>query len=497
MLSNIADAFSILLDVQVLLALTGGILIGYFVGALPGLTSSMGMALLIPFTFGMDAIPAMVMLVAIYMAADFAAAIPAILVNAPGQPAAAVTAFDGFPLRERGEAGLALTLSVVASGFGATLSVVFLMFSAQAMADVALAFGPAEYFALGVVGLSLISALSGGGLLHALIGLLLGLLVTTIGVDPLEGSDRYVAFDTLIDGIPFIPALIGLFALSEVFVLIEESRGSTRLHALSNLVIPKLSSVFTHTRTMIQGSVIGYVIGVVPGAGSSIASLVSYGMARNMSKTGESFGKGNPEGVVASESANNSSVCGALAPMFALGIPGSASAAVLIGGLTIQGLEPGPFLFADTPQIPYTVFASLFVGAPIMAVLGIFGARLWMRVTLIPRGVIATCVASVCILGAYASSNDLAAVNIAIIFGIIGFIFRRVGIQPAPIVLALVLGTLIESNFRRGMRISENDPIYFIEKPIAAVLLLVAALVLLSPLWGRLSKARRLKREKQ
>ena len=490
MIEQLLQAGLALLSVDVMLALLGGILIGYFVGALPGLTSSMGMALLIPFTFGMDPIPAMVMLVAIYMAADFAAAIPAILVNAPGQPAAAVTAFDGFPMRERGEAGLALTLSVVASGAGAVIAVGILIFTAQAMADVALAFGPAEYFALAIVGLSLISALAAGGLLHALIGLLLGLLIVTVGIDPIDGTERFVLTGALIDGIPFLPALIGLFALSEVFFLVEQSRGSLRLHSVSKLVRPRMSSVFRHARTMIQGSVIGYVIGVIPGAGSSIASLVSYGFARNLSRTGDSYGTGNPEGIVASESANNASVCGALAPLFALGIPGSASAAVLIGGLTIQGLEPGPFLFIDNAEIPYTIFVSLLVGAPIMAALGIFGAKLWVRITLIPRGVIATTVAAICLLGAYASANDLFAVYITVVFGIAGYILRKVGIHPAPVVLALVLGGLLEANFRRGMRMSDNDLTFFIDKPIAAGLLCVAALVLLSPMIARIGGRR-------
>jgi len=488
MLENLTSAFFLMLNLNTAFALVAGIFIGYFVGALPGLSSSMGMALLIPFTFGMEPVPAMVMLVTIYMAADFAAAIPAILVNAPGQPAAAVTAFDGFPMRERGEAGLALTLSVVSSGVGAVIAVIFLIFTAQAMANWALAFGPAEYFALGVVGLSLISALSTGGMLHALIGLFLGLLITTVGIDPIEGKQRYVITYSLIDGIPFLPALIGLFALSEVFVLIEESRGATKLHSVERLVVPKIRSVFKHFRTMLQGSVIGYFIGVIPGAGSSIASLVSYGVARNLSKKKSSFGRGNPEGVVASESANNASVCGALAPLLTLGIPGSASAAVLIGGLTIQGLQPGPFLFIENPEIPYSVFLALLIGAPLMAALGLFGAQLWARVTLIPRGVVATCVASISLLGSYAATNSIFAIYITVIFGIAGFVMRKVGIHPAPIVLALVLGDLVESNFRRGMRTSSGDLTYFIDKPIAATLLILALVVLTLPLIGRLRR---------
>jgi len=486
-LDNFLIAIELVFTVRVLLALMAGVLLGYFVGAMPGLTSSIGMALLIPFTFNLDPISSIVMLVAIYMAADYASAIPAILVNAPGQPAAAVTAFDGYPMVRKGQAGRALNLSILASAAGATLSILLLILTAQIMASAALSFGPAEYFALAVAGLSLIAVLSQGAALKALIGLMFGLVVTTIGIDPMRGTLRFVFDPLLIDGIPFLPALIGLFAMSEVLMMLE--RGNDRTGRLES--VPRASwslrQIWPFRRIVLRASLIGYIVGVIPGAGASIASLVSYGVQRNFSRTAPPFGEGNPEGVVASESANNAAVSGALAPLLSLGVPGSASAAVLIGALTIQGLQPGPLLFVNRPDIPYSIFVSLILGVPIMTLIGLAGVPLWVRLTRIPPAAIATLVASVCMLGAFASSNNVFEVQVMVVFGAIGYLLRKIDINPAPIVLALVLGDLMESSLRRALVTSNDNLLFLVSKPIAAVLLGVAVLVILSPLmrWFR------------
>ncbi|MBI1219933.1 MAG: hypothetical protein GC186_15435 [Rhodobacteraceae bacterium] len=485
MIDNILHAMTLVLTFKVLAALIIGVLIGYFVGAMPGLTSSIGMALLIPFTFGMSPIAAIVMLVSIYMASDYAGGIPAILVNAPGQPGAAVTAFDGFPMSQRGESGLALNLSILASGVGALVSTVLLVISAQIMASAALAFGPAEYFALAIVGLSLIGVLSTGSTLKAAIGLIFGLAVVTIGIDPIMGSERFVFSPLLLDGIPFLPALIGLFALSEVFVMIETANVRIDRVPDASSASHSLRTLRPYWVTVLRSSLIGYVVGVVPGAGASIASLVSYGVAKKLSANGASFGTGNPEGIVASEAANNASVSGALAPLLSLGIPGSASAAVLIGGLTIQGLQPGPLLFTNHPEIPYSIFVGLLVGLPVMLAVGLLGARLWVQITRIPRPIVATVVASICMLGSYAASNDVFDMIITAVFGVIGYVFRRCDIHPAPIVLALVLGDMLEANLRRAMITANDNFLQVIAHPIAAGLLIVAILVPLSMLFGR------------
>jgi len=492
-LTGMMTGFSAILSLKVLFFIFIGILLGYFVGALPGLTSSMGMALLIPFTFAMDAVPAMIMLVLIYSAADYAAGIPAILVNAPGQPAAAVTAFDGYPMRRQGETGKALTLSITSSGIGSLIAVIFLIATAEVMADFALAFGPAEYFSLAVLGLSLISALSMGFVLRSIIGMLFGLLILTIGIDPASGAERFVFHIELLEGIPFLPALIGLFALSEVFYMLEEVFDPPK--PVED--IPKITGSFSYLRpypkTVLRGSVIGYFIGVIPGAGSSIASLVSYGMAKRASKKGDTFGTGNPEGVVASETANNASVCGALAPLLALGIPGSASTAILIGGLTIQGLQPGPLLFQNNPEIPYSIFTSLVLGIPIMMILGLFGVRMWIKVTSIPKGIVASVVGGISILGAYASTNSEFTIGITVFFGIVGYLFRKMDINPAPIVLALVLGVMMETNFRRAMLMSGDDLMIFVIKPISLVLLVISVIVLFLPFLQKLIRWKKVK----
>jgi len=487
MIENLFHAAALVLTAKVLAAMVCGVLIGYFVGAMPGLTSSIGMALLIPFTFGLDPIAAIVMLVSIYMASDYAGGIPAILMNAPGQPASAVTAFDGFPMCNRGESGLALNLAIMASGAGALVSLVLLVVSAQLMAAAALAFGPAEYFALAIVGLSLIGVLSAGSTLKALIGLFFGLTVVTIGIDPIRGTERFVLHPYLIDGIPFLPALIGLFALSEVFVMIETANDRIDRVRHASSASHSLRTLVPYRRTVLRSSLIGYFIGVIPGAGASIASLVSYGVAKKLSREGASFGTGNPEGIIASEAANNASVSGALAPLLSLGIPGSASAAVLIGGLTIQGLQPGPLLFADNPEIPFSIFVGLLVGLPVMLLIGLFGARLWVQITRIPRPVIATVVASICMLGSYAASNDTFEMMVTAAFGVIGYVLRRCDIHPAPVVLALVLGEMLEANLRRAMILANDDFLSVISHPITAGLILVSVLVLASPLFGRKS----------
>jgi len=491
MIDGILSAVTALTSIDAIWALGLGILLGYIVGAIPGLTSSIGMALLIPFTFGMDAVPAIVMLVAMYMAADFAGSIPAILVNAPGQPAAAVTAFDGYPMTQRGEAGKALAVSVLSSGMGALISIVLLTFTAQQMAGFALAFGPTEYFALAVLGLSLVSVLGAESKLKSLVGLLFGLLLVTIGIDSFSGQIRFASHVGLLEGIPFLPALIGLFALSEVFYMLEGSKTkASPMTTIPRATGPRgtgaVGMLVKFWRTLLSSSFIGYFVGVIPGAGSSVASLVSYGIAKRTSKDPDSFGKGNPEGIVASEAANNASVSGALAPLLALGIPGSASAAVLIGGLAIQGLEPGPMLFTRNPEMPYSIFVSLFFGMPLMVALGLLGVPLWMKVTLIPKGIVATVVAGICLLGSYAFSNSIFTIGVTVFFGVAGYLLRKAGIHPAPIVLALVLGKLLEVNFRRAMIISGDSWTVFFSTPISIVLLSTSCIILFGPLLARL-----------
>jgi putative tricarboxylic transport membrane protein len=491
MFEHFIGGLNLVFTTNAMTALFIGTLIGYFVGAIPGLTSSIALAVIIPFTFHMSPVPAIVLMVSIYMASEYSGAIPAILANAPGTPAAAPTAFDGYPMRVRGEAGKALTYSILGSGFGSLVGTVFLTFTAVWIADVALVFGPAEYFSLAVLGLSLVGVLSSGLFLKGFIGLLFGLLVATIGLDPISGNARFIFSEALLSGVPLLPALIGLFALSEVFFMLE----TIYKKPPEMKEVPKISLAGDLFRGMgknlARSSIIGYVVGVVPGAGATIASITSYAEAKRAAKDPETFGTGNPNGIVASEAANNAAVAGAMAPLLTLGIPGSASTAIMIGGLTIQGIKPGPMLFVDTPTFPYAIFASLLISLPLMMAVGLLGIRLWVKVTLIPVGALATGITAICILGAYSNENGMYPVWIMVGFGIAGYLMRKVDIHPAPIVLALVLADMMETNFRRALMGEGGDPTILVTSPISAGMLIVAALVVFVPLFRLLKERNR------
>ncbi len=474
-------AFSEMASWDVARAMLFGILAGYFVGATPGKSSSIGIALALPFTFAMSPVASVVMLVTLYMASEYAGAIPAILVNTPGIPAAAITAIDGYPMRLKGEAGAALTLSILSAAFASTTSTILLIFTATWMAAIALTFGPVEYFAIAVLGLSLVSSLSGRSMLNSLIGLFFGFAIGVIGTDPLDGVIRYVFTDSLLSGVEFIPALIGLFALSSVFVMIEDADQAVDPLKDMPTLIGQFGLIKPHFWTLLRSTLVGYLVSVVPGHGATISAVVSYAVQKRWSRDSESFGKGNPEGVVASESGANASVPAALAPMLSLGIPGSASTAVLIGALTLHGVQPGPLIFVNHPEVPYSIFLSLLLTMPLMVALGLGGARLWVKVTQIPRPIMAALVTGLCLLGSYAAQNDIFAMWTTIFFGIVGYVLKKIDIQPAPIVLALVLGYLTETNFRRALISAGGDPKVFLESPVGLICLLLAVAVFFWP----------------
>jgi len=490
MIDGLLLGFGLIFSVNNILAMFAGAVIGYFIGAMPGLTPSIGIALMVPFTFGLIPVVSMVMLVSLYMAAEYGGGITAIMLNAPGTPAAAATAFDGYPMAKNGQAGKALTLSILASGFGAFVSTILLILTAVPLAVFAIAFGPSEYFALAVFGLSLVSSLGGKSLLRGFIAMLIGLLAVTIGMDPINGSFRYVFHMNMMEGIPFLPALSGLFALSEVFHMLEDVKEKQIEPEPFRGLGVEPSFFRKRWFTFVRSSVLGYIIGVIPGAGTTIASLVSYNEAKRASKEPDTFGTGNPEGIVGSEVANNSAVSGALAPLLALGVPGSASAAILIGALTIQGIQPGPLLFSKNPEIPYSIFAALLFSTPFMVIIGLFGLRVWMKVATIPKSLLATCVAAICVIGAYASTNNIYPVWVMIGSGIFGYILRKVDIPMAPIVLALVLGFMAEVNFRRAYIQSGGDLSVFFSHPITMILLIVAVLTSAIPIVRGIRKNR-------
>ncbi|HPE66667.1 MAG TPA: tripartite tricarboxylate transporter permease, partial [Synergistales bacterium] len=386
--SHLLDGLGALMGITPLLVIMAGVAIGILAGAMPGISPSMAVALLLPFSFGMTPSMGLVLLCAIYLASNYGGSITAVMVNTPGTPSAVVTAFDGYPLTRKGDAGTALGVSLVASVAGGFIGIIILVLFSAPLARMALKFWPAEYFALAILGLSTIASLGGGRWLESFMAVLLGLLLNTIGLDPLSGVSRFT-FDVvrLYDGFSFIPVLIGLFALSEVFSGIES--GEVGIPPVQpdkeRSPWPTVREYLKLKYSMIRAGVLGTVIGVFPGAGGTIASFIAYDVEKRLSKEPESFGKGAPAGVAAAEASNSASVGGALVPLLTLGIPGSSSAAVLIGALMIHDLQPGPELFTRHPEVVYTLFSSLFVANIFLLFLGLLGARLWIKAALIPK----------------------------------------------------------------------------------------------------------------
>lgn len=483
MFENLAIGFSAFGDPMVWFALVFGALAGYLIGAIPGLGPSLGVALLIPFTYGMDPVVSIVGLVALYAAAEYGGAITAVLINSPGTAAAVATAWDGYPLTQQGRAGEALSASIISSGAGILVSTTLLILTAVPLSELALRLGPGEYFALALIGLSLVAGLSEGSPLKGAVSMGIGLSVATIGLDVQTGVPRFTGGSPdFFEGLPLVPVLLGLYALSEVLFMIEDGPAEKVKSApVSGIMSLPLKAVRGLKAVILRSSVIGYVIGVIPGAGASIASFVSYAVARRLSKAPEKFGKGSLEGVAASEAANNSAVAGALAPLLALGIPGSPTTAIMIGALMVQGIQPGPLLFSRSPEIPYTVFASLWVGVPVMVLIGLAGARVWARVANIPRPAIAAIVAGICFVGAYSSETTMFPVHVMTACGLVGYILRKLGFPLAPIILAMVLGEMMETNFRRALISAKGDWAIFYNSPLTMLLIALAILAFVLP----------------
>ncbi|GLT10885.1 tripartite tricarboxylate transporter permease [Sulfitobacter sp. PR48] len=497
MLANLALGFSAFGDPMVWGALVFGALVGYLIGAIPGLGPSLGVALLIPFTYGVDPVVSIVGLVALYAAAEYGGAITAVLINSPGTAAAVATAWDGYPLTQQGRAGEALTVSIISSGVGIFVSTGLLILTAVPLSEFALNFGPGEYFGLALVGLSLVAGLSDGSPIKGMVAMGIGLAMATIGLDVQIGVPRFTGGNyELFEGLPLVPVLLGLYALSEVLFMIEEGASAKiKSAAVGGLASIPYKAVKGLKVVIVRSSLLGYVIGVIPGAGASIASFVSYAVTKRFSKKPELFGKGSLEGVAASEAANNSAVAGAMAPLLALGIPGSATTAVMIGALMVQGIQPGPLLFTRTPEIPYTVFASLWIGVPVMIFIGLAGARIWAKVANIPRPAIAAIVAGICYVGAYSSETTMFPVHVMTACGIMGYVLRKLGVPLAPIILAMVLGEMMETNFRRALISNQGEWDIFYTSPMTVILLLIALLAFAVPGIAAL-RARRARAEK-
>ncbi|SFO57781.1 putative tricarboxylic transport membrane protein [Cohaesibacter marisflavi] len=476
-----------LLDFEVLWTIALGTLGGLVIGALPGLTATMGVALLIPLTFSMTPVMGLNMLIGIYIGGIYGGCVSSILLRTPGTPASAATVLDGYPLAQKGQAGKALGMATIASTVGGLIAAIVLATLAPQLASVALEFGAPEYFALALFGLTIIASLSGDLVKGAISGLL-GILISCVGADPISGVMRYTfGINGFASGFAFTPALIGLFALSEVFTQLE--RLSTKDDSIITDVTgrwPTMQEMKESASALIRGSLIGTFIGIVPGTGSGTASWISYNEARRSSKTPEKFGTGHVPGVAATESANNAVCASALIPLLALGVPGDVVTAVLMGGLMIQGLAPGPMLFQTNPDVVVGIFGGTFIATIFMFIFGMALIPLFSKILMVPRRMLTISIVIFCFIGSFSINLNQVDLLTMVGFGVLGWGMQKFGFSQAALCIALILGPMMESNLRRGLLQTGDNVIEFISGPIT---LLFIGLTILSLGWPFISKA--------
>lgn len=477
----------------------GGTLLGLFVGAMPGLSATMALALLLPLTFSMDPATGLSMLASLYVGASYGGSIAAILLRTPGTPAAAATVLDGFPLSQQGHAGKALGVSLFASFFGGLMSGVALLTAAPLLGVMVLKFGPVELFAIAVLGITIIGSLSQGSVISGLLSGALGLLVSTIGMDLTTGTPR-MAFGNinLFSGIEFTVALIGLFSIPQALTLIEHSRGAGKVASkITDRLIPRFREITQLMPNILRSGCIGIATGLIPGTGGDTASWFAYNESKRFAKDKSRYGKGEIAGVAAPEAANNAVVGGALIPTIALGIPGSSSTAILLGALMVQGILPGPNLLTDYGDVTYTlIWAVIFANVGLLLV-GLLFTKACVSVTKVPDAFVACAIITLCIIGAFAINNSLFEVGLMLGFGLFGYWLNKAGVSPAPMVIGLILGPVMETSFQQSMLIGNDSYTVFLESPIAVVLLCIAALSVLqaTPIfrWVQVSCRRRIK----
>jgi putative tricarboxylic transport membrane protein len=480
-LTLLGHGFALLLTPKYLLFCFTGVLLGQVIGVLPGIGPAAGIAVLLPLTFGGDPTASVTMFAGIYYGAYYGGTITSVLVRIPGEAATVMTSLDGYELARQGRAGAALGIAAIASFIAGTVSALGLTFAAPALARGALAFGPQEYLILVVMGLCAL-ALVGGSLLKGLIMGVLGLCLATIGVDPQIGNPRFTFGQLwLLDGIEFLVLAVAFFGIGEVLASAADPPPPVEFEAEVTSVYPTLADWVATRWAILRGTVIGFFIGVLPGAGATIASFIAYAVEKKVSKTPERFGKGAIEAVAAPEAANNSASIGAMVPMFALGIPGSNTTAIMLGALIMFGLRPGPALFEQNPDFVWTVVASLYLGNVILLVLNLPLVGLFARIAKAPYALLYPVILALCIAGVYSQSNSMTDLWFMCGFGVVGFFMKRYDYPAAPLVLGLVLEPLFENALRQSMTLSHGSLSFVVTRPLALGLLLVTAGIVFAP----------------
>ena len=462
----------------IVLATLGGIL----VGALPGLNATNGVALLLPFTITMEPIAAIAVLTTIYCAATFAGAITAILINTPGTSASATTCLDGYPLAQRGEAGRALGMAAVSSTIGGIISVLCLMAAAPLLAGAAYKFAPPEYFALTVFGLSMLASIGEESSIKSIMSGAFGVLLATVGIDLLTTVERFTfGMNELTEGIGFVPVMIGVFGIAELLIQAGQLGIVRERITLRAIQLPSKADYQKTWKAILRSSGIGTFIGILPAEGATIASMIGYNEAKRWSKTPEEFGKGSIEGIAGSEAANNSATGGAMVPTLALGIPGSPTAAVILAGLMVHGLRPGPTMFTELSAFVFAIFWSMLLVNVLFFFVGLYGARIFARATLIPLTILWPMVFLFSMVGAYALDQSIIDVWIALIFGVIGYLMKRHGFSVVSLAIGLILGGMLEKRLGQSMVMLDEQWWLIVTRPLSLLFLVLTVLALAGP----------------
>jgi putative tricarboxylic transport membrane protein len=488
MFDLLITGFSIVFVPSTFLFIVGGTIIGVIFGAMPGVSASMAVALALPFAYAMKPIIAIAFLVSVYCASITGGGITAILFKIPGTPSSAPTTFDGYPMAQRGEAGKALGFSLVASAFGGLVAAFAMALISPQLAAVALKFGPSELFAVSFLGLSVLSCLDSDNIVKTLISGCIGLFLATIGMDPMLGIARFTfGSATLLSGIEMIPVMIGLFAVTEVLKQtnkqkkIDVEKDSTSKGGSTSAQLPSFKELWATKWTMIRASVLGTVVGILPGAGATIASFLAYAIEKKVSKHPELLGTGIPDGIVASEAANNGATGGAMVPLLSLGIPGGNAAAIMMTALVIQGVQVGPLLIKQQPEYLASVFASMFVTNIVMVIVSMGIARVFAKILSVPYSILGPVIVMLATIGAYATNNNTGDVVLMVVAGIIGYLFSKLKYNSAALVLGLVLGQMCESNFRRAYTLKNGSITGIFTSPITFVIVFACVIMLVYP----------------
>lgn len=482
-LVNLGGGFAVALTPSNLMYAFLGAFIGTAVGVLPGLGPPATIALLLPVTYGMDPTSAVIMMAGIFYGAQYGGSTTSILLNIPGEAASVVTCLDGYQMARQGRAGRALGISAIGSFIGASISIVLMSMISPVLANFALQFGPAEYSSLVLVGLLMSVYLGGDSVLKGLLMLALGLLLAMVGLDPVYGAPRFTfGVMRMLDGIDFVVAAMGLFGIAEVLINLEAPEVRDVYKSSLKGLLPNLNDWKRSWRSVLRGSFLGFFIGVLPGGGATISSFVAYALEKKVSKHPGEFGRGAIEGVAGPESANNAASQSSFIPLLTLGIPGNATIAMIFVALMIHGIQPGPLLLVEHPKLFWGVIASMYIGNLMLLALNLPLIGFWVRLLKVPYHYMAVVIIIICIVGAYSIKNSAFDVGMMVIFGVLGYFLRKGGFPAAPLVLAMILGRILERSLQQSLKVSAADPMIFIEKPISAALLAVGALVMIFPL---------------